>query len=259
MEVNVLEKAFVPLVAVAALVPLLAGCQGGSAGPVVIDTDSMSDRAGDEPLPSIVRIKSVDRAPDGTARYVVANISGRDQEDLAYFISFFFPSPPEEDDRVAIKKLGDRETTPQRDLVLLRGTEREISAQNPRPGAPCLGTTIDVVNNEAVPVVMRADTAGTLFLNKSLECVAMSGEDDLRVSKKLWLEFENVSGRPVSEIEAKAQFHDPGAANAKVAETKWMTLRDVQPQQRTRVEFDLSALPRLSNTIFLVKIRQQSL
>ena len=47
--------------------------------------------------------------------------------------------------------------------------------------------------------------------------------------------------------------------NRKVGETKWTPVRDVQPGQRSRVSFDLSALGRLSNTIFLVKIRQQSL
>lgn len=248
------------LVVVSAAALALPGCNSGDGvktdtGPVA---GSMNDHAGDEPLAGIVRIKNVERSADGaSAKYMVENVSGRDQEDLAYFVSFFFPATKGS----AIDTVGDRETTPQRDLVLLRGTSREITAVNPypRPGQVCLGTTIDVVNNEAVPVVTRGDTAGTLFLNKSLECVAMSGEDEVRESKKLWIEFENVGTRAISEIEAKAQFHDPGAGNAKVGETKWTNVRDVQPKQRTRVEFDLASLGRLTNKTFLVKVRQQSL
>ena len=248
------NNVFASLALVAALLAVAACGTDSQDRAVAAIPDQMSDRAGTEPLRGIVRLKSVERTPEGGVRYVVENISGRDQEELAYFVSFFFPS--QED--TAIKKLGDRDTTPQRDLVLLRGTEREITAANPRPGAPCLGTTIDVLNNEAVPVVTRGDTPGTLFLNKSLECVAMSTEDDLRDSK-LWIEFENVSRRAISELEAKVQFHDPGAANRKVGETKWTPVRDIQPGQRGRVQFDVASLGRLSNTIFLVKIRQQAL
>lgn len=255
MEVIVSKKSISAVLAALALTAL-AGCQSpGDAADTGPAAGSMNDHNGDEPLRGIVRIKNVSRTADGSVKYLVENISGRDQEDLGYFVSFFFPA----EEKTVVKKVGDRETTPQRDLVLLRGSEREITAQNPRPGVLCLGTTIDVLNNEAVPVVTRGDNPGTLFLNRSLECVAMSSEDDVRESKKLWIEFENVSSRPVSEIEAKAQFHDPGAANAKVGETKWTSVRDVQPKARTRVEFDLSSLGRLSNRIFLVKVRQQSL
>lgn len=250
------KKSLVPGIALSAALLLVAGCSSdGATRDSQVVLGSKNDNAGDEPIKDVVRIKSIDRSPDGSVRYVVENVSGRDQEELAYFVSFFFPA----DETSAIKQEGVRDTTPMRDILLLRGAEREVTAQNPRPGAPCLGTTIDVVNNEAVPVVTRGDTAGTLFLNRALECVAMSTEDDVRVQKKLWLEFENVSSRAISEIEAKAQFHDPGAGNAKVGETKWTRVKDVQPRQRTRVEFDLASLGRLSNTIFLVKIRQQSL
>jgi hypothetical protein len=256
--VIVFETKFVLGAALAASALALVACDSssGSRGAAPL-AEAKSDQAGEEPLAGVVRIKSVTRAPDGGVRYVLENISGKDQEDLSYFISFLFPSQV----GTAITMLGDREATPQRDLVLLRGTEKELAAGNPRPGTASQGTRIDVFSNEAVPVVARsAGEPGTLFFNKTIECVAMAPEDDQRgANPRLWIEFENVSANSITDIEAKVQFHDPSAGNRKVGETNWTPLSNLSPHQRARIDFDLSGVGRISNRIFLVKIRQQAL
>jgi hypothetical protein len=47
--------------------------------------------------------------------------------------------------------------------------------------------------------------------------------------------------------------------HTKHGETKWTTVKDVKPGAKTRIEFNISGLGRVSNYTFLVKIRQQSL
>jgi hypothetical protein len=99
--------------------------------------------------------------------------------------------------------------------------------------------------------------SGTMFLNRSLECVGMASEDEIRAGT-LWITVENTSNRAVSELEGKAVFVDQ-MTREKKAETKWTVVKDIKPGQQQRIDLDISGLGRVSGYSFLVKIRQQSL
>lgn len=243
----------VPLLAACALA---AGCasDGGAGGGT--PTPTVNDAAGQEPLPGIVRIAKVDRAPDGKVTYYLENVSGKLQEDLACRVNFLYAPTG----KGAIAIADDWEPTALRDLVLLKGdTAKEVAAENPRPGQPVKATTITVENTPPVAAVMREGNqkgTGTLFLNRALECVGMASEDEVHAGK-LWIEVENVSNRKVSDLEARAVFVD--STGEKKAETKWTRMADLQPGARGRIAFDLSGLGRVGTFAFLVKVRQQTL
>jgi hypothetical protein len=235
----------------------LIGCSSssdGRAAPGKAGSSALNDQAGGEPLPGVVAIRRVDRAPDGGVRYAIQNISGKDQEDLAYFISFFYESQL----GTAIETVGDRETTLERDIDLLRGAEKEIAAANPRPGKKPLGTELTVRESPPVAAVARSGGVrgtGSTFMNRELECVGMATEDEVRAGS-LWLDVENVGTKAVTDLEAKAVFVDSGTAQ-RIAETKWRPVGDVLPGRGpTRVKFDISELGRVSHLTMLVKIRQ---
>jgi hypothetical protein len=231
-----------------------AGCSsdgsGRSGGP-----SYASDAAGGEPLPGVVRIAGVNRAPNGRATYSLENVSGKLQEDLAYHVNFTYD--PTVGSAIEIRE--DREVSPERDLVLLKSdTAKEVVVENPRPGKVVRGTTIEVQDSPPVGAVAREGNqagTGTMFLNRALECVAMASEDEIRAGT-LWITVENTSNRPVSELEAKAVFMDH---STKMAETKWTTVRDIKPGAQTRIDLNITGLGRVATWTFLVKIRQQSL
>jgi hypothetical protein len=236
----------------------VAGCasggSGGSGGAAFV-----SDHAESEPLAGVVKIVKVDRAQDGRVTYTLANISGKLQEDLAYHVNFMYD--PSANSAFGIRE--DREVTSERDLVLLKSeSAKEIVVENPRPGHVVRATTIEVQDSPPVAAVAREGAAkgtGTIFLNRALECVGMATEDEIRAGA-LWIEVENVSDRAVSELEAKAVFVDAmDKEHEKHGETKWTTVKDVKPGARTRIEFNIAGLGKVSNYTFLVKIRQQSL
>jgi hypothetical protein len=247
------RKLMTGLVAVAAAFAA-AGCSsdgsGKSGGP-----SFANDSTGDEPLPGVVKIAGVNRAPNGRVTYSLANISGKLQEDLAYHVNFMY----DPNVKSAIEIREDREVSPERDLVLLKSdTAKEVVVDNPRPGMVVRGTTIEVQDSPPVGAVAREGDqkgTGTMFLNRALECVAMATEDEIRAGT-LWITVENTSTRAVSELEAKAVFMDH---STKMAETKWATVRDVKPGAQTRIDFNIAGLGRVATWTFLVKIRQQSL
>jgi hypothetical protein len=248
-----------PRIAVLALALALTGAGCGSDKQQKADASGRIDSTG-EPLPGIVRIVGVEHGDGGKVTYRVENISGKLQEDLAYRIRFRYPSTG----KGAIEIRDDWETTAARDLVLLKGdTAKEISAENPRPGSEIKETELNVENTPPVDTVARDNGppgSGTLFLDRTLECTKMAGEDEVRAGT-LWIELENVSSRPASELEARVVFIDvDGQGNShKQAETKWAPLADLKPGARSKVTFDLANLGRVGAFKFLVKIRQQSL
>jgi hypothetical protein len=214
------------------------------------------DAPGEVVLPGKVRIARIDRQPAGRVTYYLENIAGSLQEDLSYHIDFLYK--PVVGSAIEIRE--DRNTTPERDLVLLKGdAAKQCAADNPRPGVEYITTQISVSESPPIAVVARdASNRGTLFLNGALECVGMSSEDDIRAGT-LWIEVENNSNRPVSELEAKAAFVDQ-MVGTKHAETKWTPVKDLRGEgDRARIEFNLAGLGKVSQYTVLVKIRQQSL
>ena len=242
----------------AALAAALTGC-GSSGQATSVDASGRIDSAG-EPLPGIVKILGVEPGADGGITYRVANISGGLQEDLSYRIAFRYPETGN-----SAMKLYEWDATPLKDLVLLKSdADKEISADNPRPGQKVLETKLTVESTPPVDTVARTGGAagtGTQFLERSLECTAMATEDDVRAGT-LWIELENVSSRPLSELEARVVFIDivDRLGNSrKQAETNWTPLAELKPGARGKVQFDLAGLGRVGSYKFLVKIRQQSL
>lgn len=250
-------KRFIGLVVLAAAFAAAGCASDGSGGGG--SASVKNDYADSEPLPGVVRIVKIVRAPDGKATYTLSNISGKLQEDLACHVNFIYD--PSVDGAIAVRE--NREVSPERDLVLLKSdTAKDVVFENPRPGQPVRATIIEVQDSPPVAAVARDGAqmgTGTTFLNRALECVGMASEDEIR-DGKLWIDVENVSGRAVTELEAKAVFVDPlDKDHAKHGETKWTTVKDVKPGARTRIAFNIADLGRVSNYTFLVKIRQQSL
>ena len=252
-------KGFIGLVVVAAALSAAGCASGASGGGGNGGASFVSDHADSEPLAGVVKIVKVDRAQDGRVTYTVANVSGKLQEDLAYHVNFMYdPSV-----KSAIEIREDREVSPEHDLVLLKSDEaKEIVVENPRPGHVVRATVIEIQDSPPVAAVAReggTKGSGTTFLNRALECVGMASEDEIRAGT-LWIEVENVSDRPVSDLEAKAVFVDAmDKDHTKHGETKWTTVKDVKPGAKTRIDFNIAGLGKVSNYTFLVKIRQQSL
>lgn len=244
-----LAKSFVLAATVLAAAACASNGGGGKTG-----TPQMGDVAGTEALKGVVRIAKVDRGPDGKVTYYLENISGKLQEDLTYRVYFTYPGGGQG----AIEVREFTEISPERDLVLLKGdTAKAVTEPNPDPKRTVQTTKIEVQDSPPVGVVARdASGSGTPLLNGALECVGLSPEEDrFGDSPTLWIEVENVSGKAISGLEAKAVF--VGSADKK--QSKWTGVKDLKPGARARVEFNLAGLGRLSTYTFFVKIRQQSL
>lgn len=210
-------------------------------------------------LADAVRIVKIDRAAvntEGRVRYTVDNVSGVDQEDLTWSVSFLFPPRQGESD-IAVAE--ESETTSERSLVMLRGDSGKVldavcGAFNERraAGQPVIGTRLRVAKNEpAFPMARAPGSQGTRFLNK-LEMVSVSNIEDATDPTELVLEFENFSGGKVSELEVQAVFPRSGMR------TKWKALPAAGPGQRTRAVLDLRGV-NIGDRQFLVKVRQQDL
>ena len=245
------RKSVVTVVLAAALLGCGSSKQSRSAGGIL-------DSSG-EALPGVVQIVGVEHGADGKVTYKLSNISGRVQEDLSCSIAFRYP-----DTAQSAMVLHEWQPTPLRDLVLLKSdTAKEITEANPRPGQKVLETKLTVESTPPVDTVAREQGppgSGTLFLpERSLECVTMAGEDDVRAGK-LWIELENVSAKRVSDLEARVVFIDVDrqGTSRKQAETKWTPVAELDPGKRGKVEFDLAGLGPVGSYKFLVKIRQLS-
>lgn len=252
-----LNRTCAPSLSLFATLILLGACAsngGGAEGGAGNGHPTGGDVDGKIALPGVVRIAKVAHAPDGKVTYYLENISGKVQEDLTYWIDFSYPAVG----NGAIEIREDHRVTPERDLVLLKSDlDKPVTESNPEPGKKVESTKITVQDSPPVAVVARdASGSGTPLLNGALECVGLSPEEDrFGDSPTLWIEVENVSGKAISGLEAKAVF--VGSADKK--QSKWTGVKDLKPGARARVEFNLAGLGRLSTYTFFVKIRQQSL
>lgn len=219
---------------------------------------AVGDAAGQVIAPdNVARIQSVDRSTasrDGRAKYVIENVSGADQEDLVWSVTFWFP--PEIRDGIEMPEVS--ETTGERALVLLRGEKKAVDALCPdfqRYAAaqkPVLGTRINLQVQQPILTVPRNSdgSPGTRFVANKLECVGMI--DDLYGQSSLWIEFENVSATKLTDLELQIVFPSSGAR------TKWKSIPSLAPGQRSRIDVDLGGVD-VGDRSFTVKVRQQAL
>jgi hypothetical protein len=255
MEETVNMKTLATTAALAAAAFVAAACDSTGAGKNGNGASAVNELHDDVPT-DVVRVDRRDVAPDGRVTYVLENVSGKLQEDLTYFVEFHYASTG----KGAINIADEVEVSPERELVLLKSDlAKQITVDNPKPGQKVLGAKLFVRSTPPVAAVARdASGPGTYFLNHAIECVGMASPDELRAGS-LWIEVENVSDRPVSELEAKAVFVDQ-MTKEKGGETKWTVVRDLPKRgARARVQFDLGGLGKVDNLSFLVKIRQQSM
>jgi hypothetical protein len=228
------------------------GCNGTD------DGRRMGDDAG-QIVGEVARSVKVDRTTvnqDGRVRYWIENISGQDQEDLVWSVTFHLP--PEVKDGLEVPEQG--EVTSERGLVLYKDDKaRLVEAECPNwteiraRGKKILSTTLNLQVQQPVPTIARnATERGTVFDGGRLECVGMD-PDDLLGKDSTWIEFENVSSRKLLDLELQYVF--AGAA----ARTKWKSIPALAPGQRARVEVDLRGLGLGTDRDFMVKVRQQAL
>lgn len=232
----------------------VAGCNGGassgSSGTGRGPDDVSNDASGDKLLGGNIRIARVDRAPDGSATYLLDNTSSDDLADLSVWINYYYPP----DERSAFEKVFDLQPSPPQDLFLTKGeTGHSITAANPRPGDQVIATRLEVLEDLPIPVVI-----GTRFLNNELECVAMSSADDLLGAKpSQWIEVQNASSRKIPAFEAVAVFIDPAVARPGNVKAQAKTMASaMEPGTKQRLTFDLAGKGRLSNYQFFVKVRR---
>lgn len=237
------------VVAAAALAAAACGSSGGGGG-----SQYASDAVGQLVAPDqVVRIVELDRAElekDGRVRYRVENVSGKDQLDLVWSVTFQFPS--EVRDGMVMPEVS--ETTSEMPLKLLAGGKSEMLvatcpnyARYASAKIPVLATRLNLQVEEPVRTVARgADgTPGTVFLSGKIECVGM--ENDLYGKSVLWLEFQNVTQTRLPPFEVQAVFPETGAR------TKRKSGSALEPGQRTRVELELDGLD-LGDREFAVKV-----
>ncbi len=98
------------------------------------------------------------------------------------------------------------------------------------------------------------DQPGSKLLSGALECVGLSGEDDVRAGK-LSLEVENVSAGALSGLEASVAFRDVFAAGRTAAETAWTSVPDAAAGARARIDFDIAKLGRVARYAMVVRVR----
>lgn len=256
-----------------ALCALLAAASGGCAtdgdsgdepgGGAAARTRGGSDSEG-ALLGDAVRITAIDRSTmntDGKVRYTVENVSGVDQEDLAWTVSFVFPMGESE------RELGvsaAEETTAEKSLVLLRGEKNKVlEAQcgafgdRRARGQQVTGTHLNVTTNQPVMTTARrpeTGTPGTRFATGRIECVAMS--DIYAPGDQLTIEFENVSTTKVGNLELQVVFID--AAGKAISRSKWRAIPAMAPAARAKATVDLAGLD-MGDRSFLVKVRQRAL
>lgn len=237
------------IVSAALLAAACASGEGGGGGARYV-----SDAPGQVvPPDEVVRIVEADRsglAETGRVRYRVENVSGREQSDLVWSVTFHFPA--EVRDGLAMPEVS--ETTSEMPLKLVAGGKSEVLeatcpnfARYSAAKIPVLATRLNLQVEEPVRTVARSSdgSPGTLFLSGKVECVGMS--DDLYGQSTLWLEFQNVTNTKLPPFEVQAVFPDTGAR------TKRKAGAALEPGQRTRVELDLEGVD-MGNREFAVKV-----
>lgn len=244
------------LVAALAAAFAAAGC-GSSGGETGGGGGGPNDQPGDIVEfggQQVARIVSVDRGTarqDGKVRYVIENVSGRDQEDLVYSVTFAFP-PGAMGGDIAMQY--ELDTTVERGFALFSNDRSKaldaVMPEASRAGA-LLGTKLNLaIEPPALTMSRSASGPGTRFVGNRLECVGQAPfEDD---PSELWLEFENVSNQKLSNLEVQILFVDTKAR------TKWKSMPTVNPGERKRVNPDIRGLD-AGDRRFLVKVRQAAL
>ncbi len=254
--------AFVPVLVLA----LAVGACGTTGGAGDKDASAFSDdQPGDEPVPGVVRIVEVDRSAlgtTGTVRYRLANLTREDVDNLSARVTFYYP--PSQGGTIALPF--ETDVTAETSFVLFKGqddfdftvTSRAFE-ERVAAGEKVLATKIDVLQAEPIAMTARENgVAGTLVLNDSVECVGISPED-LRLGldgapPQLWIEFENVSGRPLQSLELNVLFLDTQGEDV-TGETGWQSMPSLAPGESQRVEVDLSKAGVVRNRPFLVQMR----
>jgi hypothetical protein len=240
--------------AACALAGLLAACESNGGGGAPGRTGSDAEGT---VLAEGVRIASIDRsamAGEGRVTYRVDNVSGRDLDDLVWSVTFVFPRRSGMGD---IQVEEETETTAERPLGLQRGEQGRAVvavcgafAERRAMGQQAIGTRLNVASNPPVLTVARAadGTPGTRFAANRIECVGQS--DIWADAESLTIEFENVSGQKVTDLEVQAVFVDTKAR------TKWKAIPSMAPGQRAKATLDLRGLD-LGGRDFLVNVRMQ--
>ena len=227
----------------AAALALCAAACASSEGPAGPDERYVSDAPGQlVPPDDVVKIVEADRSAlekDGRVRYRIENISGRDQPDLVWSVTFQFPAEVREG--VALPEVA--ETSSETALRLVAGGKSEVLeatcpnyARYATAKIPVLATRFNLAREEPVRTVARSadGTPGTQFLSNKIECVGMT--PDLYGQKIFWLEFQNVSTSKTAPFEVQAVFP------SSTARTKKKTGPALEPGQRARVELDLEGV-----------------
>ena len=208
---------------------------------------------------NLARIVSKDTsglAASGKVKYVLENVSGRDEEDLVWSVSFSMP-PGRMTEEIQMRE--QVETTSERYMVLFKNDrQKAIEAECPNfdPTRPITGTQLRLaIDAPAMTFARGTDgSQGTRYYGGRVECVGMSGEDELNsASPRLWIDFENVSDRKVSDLEVQVVFTDSNGR------TKWKALKSMAPRARSGpVEIDVRGMD-MGGKAFLVKVRAQAL
>lgn len=259
--------------ALPALCVLLAAAAGGCASDGEPDDDPGASgatrlRGGSDAegtvLAGAVRITRIDRGTmnqDGKVRYTIENVSGVDQEDLAWSVSFVYPKGDSERD-LGVSAV--EETTAEKSLVLLRGEKNKVLdaqcgafADRKARGQQITGTHLNVAPNPPVMTMARdADKGqpGTRFATGRIECVGMT--DIWAPDEQITLEFENVSASKVANLELQVVFID--AAGKPISRSKWRAIPSMAPGARAKTTVELQGLD-MGDRSFNVKVRQQAL
>ena len=249
-------------VAAAALAAAAAACGGivgGNEGNAGGNGGPVTDDAVGKVLPpdSVVRILEIDRSQLQTAgkvRYRVENVSGSEQPDLMWSVTFVFP--PEESGELLLPDV--KESTAEMPLRLVAdGRSEFLEAVCPNwtkystAGTQVEATRLNMQVEEPVPARARSGSEpGTYFVAGKLECVGMS--DDLYGESTLWLEFENVTATRLPPFEVQAVFGERRVRTPKKGGP------GLDPGQRARVELDIAGLD-LGDRSFAVKVNFRGL
>lgn len=245
------------VLAAAALAAGAAACgviEGGNDGPGTGGSGDNTDDSVGYVLPpdGVVKIVEIDRKELQTAgkvRYRVENISGSEQADLVWSVTFVFP--PEERGEFLLPEV--TEPTSEFPLKLVAGGRSEMLevvcpnwSKYAQAGTKVKATRLNLAREEPVPARARTGSEpGTYFLSGKIECVGMS--DDLYGQTTLWIEFENVTGSKLPPFEVQAVFAITGARTPKRVGP------GLEAGQRGKVELDLAGLD-LGDRSFAVKV-----
>lgn len=142
-------------------------------------------------------------------------------------------------------------------IAIEPGASAAIDASGVKPTpAPSAPPQAEGDDAPVATLARTADQPGTKLLGGAVECVGLSGEDDVR-GGKLSAEVENVSGAALAGLEASVAFRDVLFLSDKPAETAWTPVPDLASGGRTAVEFDISKLGRVGRFAMVLRVRRK--